>query len=209
MGVDVTVGEDEDVVCTFTNTLEEEGGGGEEGQSSLTVAKETIGGDDSFEFAIDAGASFFLSDDGELGSEVEPGTYNVEELLTQAQLDAGWSLTDIDCGEADATISASTMGVDVTVGEDEDVVCTFTNTLEEEGGGGEQPGGGGEQPGGGGEQPGGGGEQPGGEGTLGGNPLPDTALGTGAPASVPLAMIALVTLSLVGAAARTEVRRRR
>lgn len=173
-----------------------EGGGGEEEQGSLTVRKETVGGDDSFEFSIDAGASFFLSDDGELGSDVEPGTFNVEELLTQAQLDGGWSLTDIDCGEAEATISASTMGVDVTVGADEDVVCTFTNTLEEEGGGGEQPGGGG--------------QQPGGEGTLGGNPLPNTALDQGIPpVGVPAALLALVALGLVGAATRAEVRRRR
>jgi hypothetical protein len=184
-------------------------GGGEEGQGSLTIRKEVEDNNqdtnESFEFSIDGGASFFLSDDGELASDVDPGTFNVEELLTQAQLDAGWSLTDIDCGEAEATTSASTMGVDVTVGADEDVVCTFTNTLEE-GGGGEQPGGGGEQPGGGGEQPGG---QTPGEGTLGGNPLPNTALTDGTPAvSVPVAILALVALGLIGAATRAEVRRR-
>ena len=123
------------------------------------------------------------------------GDFTVTEALTDEQVAAGWSLADIDCGNAEAGVSGEGKSVTITVGADQHVVCTFTNELEE---GGESPGGGG---------------KPGGEGTLGGNPpVPNTALDLGSNGTVPAAILALLMLSGLGAAgyaAQAEARRRR
>ena len=124
--VSVTVGADEDVVCTFTNTLTAP-------TPTLTLDKVTVGGDSEFAFELDDVA---LSDtlsgaDAPVVLATTSGTFTIDELISSAQADAGWDLTSIECTgnameESDDVAGAT---VDVTVGADEDVVCTFTNTL--------------------------------------------------------------------------------
>jgi hypothetical protein len=100
---------------------------------TLTVAKATIGGDDDFQFQLDGSNAALLSN-GE-GDEVATtsGEFDLTEVLSQEQIDAGWKLTGVDC-TGNATEEADiTAGVTVTVGADEDVVCTFTNSFEEAG----------------------------------------------------------------------------
>src|SRR3970282_1988524 len=56
---------------------------------------------------------------------LEPGSYTVTETLVP-----GWDLTGIDCGEADASETAT--GVTINLGAAEHVICTFTNVKEQE-----------------------------------------------------------------------------
>jgi hypothetical protein len=122
-GVTVTVGADEDVICTFTNTLTPPP------TPSLTVAKETVGGDDDFQFTLDDVNAALLSDGESDEVATMSGTFDLAEVLSQEQIDAGWALTAVDCSGNATEESDISGGVEVTVGADEDVVCTFTNTL--------------------------------------------------------------------------------
>jgi hypothetical protein len=133
----VNLVDDEDLVCTFTNSLEtaEEGG-------SLTINKvwldsegvATTGvptdfttsdslADDDDAFTLDEGAASMPFD-----NLANAGVYTVSE----DDLD-GWTLSGIDCtGETTSTIDDSVAGaISVTLADDEDVVCTFTNTQDE------------------------------------------------------------------------------
>ncbi|HEX7195594.1 MAG TPA: prealbumin-like fold domain-containing protein, partial [Candidatus Limnocylindria bacterium] len=107
-----------------------------EDNGTLTLDKVTVNGDDEFAFTLGgtALADTLSGADPAVLLASETGTYVVAEALTQAQMDAGWSLTSIDCvGNAIAEV-VTDASVSVTVGADEDVVCTFTNTLTENGG---------------------------------------------------------------------------
>jgi hypothetical protein len=100
---------------------------------TLTLDKVTVGGDSEFAFELDDVA---LSDtlsgaDAPVVLATTSGTFTIRELISSAQADAGWDLTSIDCTGNATSETARLAGatVDVTVGADEDVVCTFTNTL--------------------------------------------------------------------------------
>jgi uncharacterized repeat protein (TIGR01451 family) len=109
--------------------------GGEEG-GSLEIRKETNpdGSAESFAFTASyEAAGFALTDGGAFGpTDLEPGDYTVAEVLTQAQIDAGWSLAAIECSE-DAVIDLAAGSATVTIDAGDAVVCTFENELEGEG----------------------------------------------------------------------------
>jgi hypothetical protein len=101
---------------------------------TLTVEKQTVGGDDDFQFTLDDVNVALLSDDESAEVATAAGNYDLAEVLSQAQIDAGWTLTSINC-EGNAVPEVVTdASVNVTVGADEDVKCVFTNTLVERNG---------------------------------------------------------------------------
>jgi len=98
--------------------------------STITIFKETIGGDDTFDFAIgftggpNAGAPTIVTSGGTGTSgaiTVNAGTYSVKEI----NIPNGWSLTTASCtvGSFD-TIDNVTA---IVVGAGDAVVCTFEN----------------------------------------------------------------------------------
>ena len=125
--VDLAAGET--VICTFENTA----------QGSITIVKETQGGDGTFTFNRDFGASFDLvsdADNSETFSGLAPGEYMVSEVLKDF-----WTLGDISCGLAgseELPASEITIGgaggfdpgdTGVTIGliDGESIICTFRN----------------------------------------------------------------------------------
>ena len=137
VGNAVTIAPDSDATITVTNNptisnLSVCLGPELEETPTLTVAKATVGGDDDFQFTL-GGTNVALLSNGESQLVAsEAGTFNLAEVLTQEQLDAGWSLTSIDCVNNATEEVVTGASVSVTVGADEDVVCTFTNTLAED-----------------------------------------------------------------------------
>lgn len=108
---------------------------------SLTIVKDTnpAGSDGVFEFDMTLAAgggvgqgSFELSD-GESTTFDDLGDYTITEMLTSGQVSAGWSVADIDCGNADATVTDD--AVEITIADGDEVTCTFTNLLAGAGGG--------------------------------------------------------------------------
>lgn len=107
---------------------------------TLTVEKDTSGGNSNFGFAIDPSAgspaNFSLAGgESRYFATVEPGSYNIAETGMPAGPAApnGWNLTDITCtgGTAGAAnyIDAGHAGgnLDVSIDLNDDVVCTFSN----------------------------------------------------------------------------------
>jgi hypothetical protein len=103
---------------------------------SITINKVTIpaGAADSFDFSQDIEGSddFSLSDgDSEVFTDVLAGAYQVSETVP-----VGWLLTDIVCTGGtvliggDGVFDEGDTTVSITVGADEDVECTFTNTRQ-------------------------------------------------------------------------------
>jgi uncharacterized repeat protein (TIGR01451 family) len=121
------------VVLTIVNECE--GGEGEENPGDITVIKETDEETAAAEFAFsaswDADGFVLMDGDSEFSGDLEAGEYTVTETLTAEQIAAGWSLADIDCGDADVSVEGST--VTITLGEGDSVTCTFTNEQEDEG----------------------------------------------------------------------------
>ena len=120
-----------DVVLTVVNECE--GGGGEENPGDITVIKEA--GDDTeaafaFSASWDTDGFVLMDGDSEFSGDLEAGEFTVTETLTPEQIAAGWTLVDIDCGDADASVEGST--VTITLGEGDSVTCTFTNEQEDE-----------------------------------------------------------------------------
>ena len=168
----------------------------ETGTLEIHKATNPAGSQESFAFMATFGdpAGFALSDGGVLAAtELPVGDYSVWEILTEEQLTAGWALSAITCSaDGDAAVDLDADKVTVSVDAGDAIVCTFENALVSEGTEGNQGG-------------------PGG-GTLGGNPLPNTAMESGATDTAATTVLALVMLGLLGvagAAARAEVRRRR
>ena len=111
------------ITCVFTNTK----------NGSITIEKQTIGGDGEFDFTSADVASFDaaqLADNETSGPvSVEPGDYSVSE-----DSKTGWDLTALACSDsaqADADDSNTNLGTrtatfDVQPGEE--ITCVFTNT---------------------------------------------------------------------------------
>ena len=118
----------ETVTCTFTNTFAEE----EEGTGSLTVIKaSTPAGGTGFSFDA-GGLGTFLLDDG--GSTVFSGLAAAVYTVTETPAD-GWAFQDAVCvTDPGAAVDYQTAGTGVTVNlaEGQAVICTFTNSEEEE-----------------------------------------------------------------------------
>jgi len=104
----------EAVRCVFTNTQ----------RSTIVVVKETIGGEDTFDFTsttLDP-ASFSLTTVAGSAStsfgDLQPGAYDVAETVP-----AGWTLTSQTCDNGDAPAS-------INLAAGETVTCTFVNTID-------------------------------------------------------------------------------
>lgn len=106
----------ENVTCTYTDTK----------RASITVVKNTVGGDGTFSFGSPAGA-FQISTSGGTGQVVlgnlVPGSYSVTESVP-----AGWDLTNLAC--VDPSGGTTTAGPTASIGlaAGENVTCTFTDT---------------------------------------------------------------------------------
>jgi|GEM_PF-4036597 len=124
--------DDDDLVCTFTNTLE-----GTtpppSGDGTLTITKVWVGGDPattSFTTTGLGGATFELTgpSDSEVFEDLAEGNYVVTETIPD-----GWDVTSIVCtGHTntvwDTDFPTGVLSVDLV--DDEDLTCTFTNTAE-------------------------------------------------------------------------------
>ncbi|KAB2922409.1 MAG: IPTL-CTERM sorting domain-containing protein [Candidatus Contendobacter sp.] len=101
----------ENVTCTFTNTK----------LGSLTVVKNTTGGDGSFAFTstIPSATTFTLATAGNTAQRafpnLAPGTYSVSETVP-----AGWDLTSATCSDGSNPAS-------INLAAGENVTCTFAN----------------------------------------------------------------------------------
>ena len=96
---------------------------------TLSLDKATVNGDSTFAFTATGGFNTSLTGaaDPVLVASAA-GAYTITETISTAQADDGWAFTSVNCtgNAADETPGAG--AVTVTVGADEDVVCTFTNT---------------------------------------------------------------------------------
>lgn len=115
-GSTVTVGLDEDVTCTVTNTAI---------PSTLTLVKEVVATNGGSAAPDDwtLAASDVLSGTSGVTGDVPVGTLD----LSESGGPSGYLLTALTCTTATGTSVGSPR---VTVGLDEDVVCTFTNTSQ-------------------------------------------------------------------------------
>ena len=133
--VTITLTEDAaDISITVVNDCEE---GEEEEEFGDIEIRKSAADDPEEEFFFSAtweNGEFTLFDgDAEFSGDLEAGTsFTVTETLTEAQVEAGWSLEDIDCGEADVDVSEDGMSVTITVVANTTITCTFTNELEED-----------------------------------------------------------------------------
>lgn len=104
-----------EVYCTFTNTK----------NSSITVVKNTVGGDGTFAFT--GSSSFNITTSGGTGqyviSPLSPGQYSVSESAP-----SGWDLSALVCNDptGDTTVASGTASIALAAGEN--VTCTFTDT---------------------------------------------------------------------------------
>ena len=107
--LNVAVDEDDDIVCTITNTLS---------SGHIIVNKLTVGGDSTFDFTTTGSgySGFSLSNGGSNDQEVTPGAYTVSETDK-----TGWSSDGGVCDQGETPGSLD-------VGPGETVTCTFTNT---------------------------------------------------------------------------------
>ncbi len=99
----------ETVTCTYTNAK----------RGSLTIVKNTIGGNDTFNFTGNTGVTTLTTVAGtaqQVVSNILPGTYNITETAK-----TGWTQTSATCSDG-SPVSA----IDIAAGEN--VTCTFTNT---------------------------------------------------------------------------------
>ena len=109
--------------------------------STITIVKDAIpDSDQDFAFTrtgFEDNTGFSLEDDGDEADELASsitfgplteGTYTIDETAVP-----GWSLTDITCTPGDATsvITTDATGVDIELVAGEDIVCTFTNELQD------------------------------------------------------------------------------
>ncbi|MBI3630791.1 MAG: hypothetical protein HY221_00425 [Candidatus Sungbacteria bacterium] len=114
-GANVTLGVGQSETCTITNTVTPPPPPG-----SITIIKNTLGGDGSFNFTGDLG-SFTLTTVGgtvqQVFSDLTPNTYSVSETVP-----TGWDLTSSLCNTDENPESG------IALGSDASVTCTFTNT---------------------------------------------------------------------------------
>lgn len=119
---DINLSEGEVVTCTFTN----------EELGRIIIEKEIVNAplDEVFSFEGDAPlGSFQLGNGGTKSASVAPGSYDVSEVLTSAQIDDNWRLVVLVCdedGPQDSTTAGDTATAVVQPGET--VHCKFGNT---------------------------------------------------------------------------------
>ncbi len=109
----ITLAAGESVTCTFANVK----------QDSLTIVKQTQGGDDAFDFTSSSLGDFTLvTKKGEAKlsfTDLNPGNYDVSETVPD-----GWSLESASCDNGDDPAN-------ITLAAGEAVTCTFSNARED------------------------------------------------------------------------------
>ncbi|MCB0162882.1 MAG: hypothetical protein KDI79_01575 [Anaerolineae bacterium] len=123
----IGLGIDETVTCVFTNTAI---------PGSITIIKDTvpdntqdfsfIGNPSIGAFTLDDGADADIYSNTITFSNLPLGSYTVGELAT-----AGWTLNNITCFDptSDTTTNPSQGQANIDLNYDENVTCTFTNTV--------------------------------------------------------------------------------
>ncbi|MEI2702806.1 MAG: hypothetical protein V9E83_10445 [Baekduia sp.] len=123
----VTVGKDDAVVCTFTNTRK---------TGKLTLVKHLIGGgSDRFSLKVDGvaqtvspgGGTAFGHNDSTGQMTKNTGTYTISEDAISPAADADY-VEELSC--VNGTAPADTDGT-ITIGKNDNWVCTFTNTRKQ------------------------------------------------------------------------------
>ena len=109
----ITLGTGETVTCTFANTE----------QDTITVVKQTTGGDGAFDFTSSQLGDFTLVTSGGTASQrfsnLSPGSYSISETVPD-----GWELSGATCDNGDDPAS-------ITLAAGESVTCTFANTEQD------------------------------------------------------------------------------
>jgi hypothetical protein len=111
----ITLGAGQTVTCTFENTK----------RGTITVVKQTIGGDSSFEFDPSWNTTDFHLSNGQ--SHMSPWLLPNQQYTVDELQKTGWDLTGIDCtGASDWSQNGYKLTVNLKPGER--VTCTFENT---------------------------------------------------------------------------------
>lgn len=141
----------------FNERDEDDGGGNGDNEGSITIDKVVAGeganGDLEFGFDlgwVDADQDMTLSanDAPEVISGLGEGSYTITELTSDSD---DWYVTDITCDNENYYHDTGEADVEIVLGENEHVTCTFTNTYRPEEGGNGDDGGGTSTGGGGGD----------------------------------------------------------
>ena len=91
---------------------------------TIVVAKRTVPGSDSAQFAFSGDAAGSIGDGERITvAGLEPGSYRSTEAVP-----AGWDLTSIACGDENSSGDPATGSATFNLEAGETVVCTFTNT---------------------------------------------------------------------------------
>jgi len=117
----------EDVTCTFTNSP----------LGSATIVKNTIGGDDTFDYVGTAPfdglqlTTVAGTAQQDYGFQLDPANnpYGIQE----DPLPVGWSLTGLGCledGDQDSSVDLANRSATINAQFGEQITCTFTNTLD-------------------------------------------------------------------------------
>jgi hypothetical protein len=115
----VTLAPGDTKTCTVTN---------QDLPGSITVLKNTEGGDGTFSFSGTGIGSFDITTSGGSGNNtvgnLSAGSYSVAETVP-----SGWSLSDLSCVNGSTPVGErSGDGMSLTLGLGEDVTCTFADT---------------------------------------------------------------------------------
>jgi hypothetical protein len=110
---EVTIGNNDDVICVFANTRN---------TGKVIVKKVMLGGIDTFDYTGTPSGSI-STDGGTIEVTVDTGAYSSTEGTK-----TGWDLTSVVCDDVNSTGNAGTRTASFNVEKDEAVTCTFTNT---------------------------------------------------------------------------------
>jgi len=116
-GDSVAIALGDEVTCTITN---------DDSPAVLTIVKNTVGGDGTFDFNVTDGefstSPSIETSSGTGSSDVglDVGTYSVTE-----DVPSGWTLTSVSCVIGESIEN----GEQISVGNGDQVTCTFTNTI--------------------------------------------------------------------------------
>lgn len=134
--VEVSLSVDEDITCTFTNEYTPRDS--DTNEENIIIRKEVTDGSDVnaiFDFALEGettDVSFQLSD----GLSYDSGNIlaNSSYTITESNLPSGWSLDNVSCTVDDQLIDIAQdefeTDIEVYLGEDQTIICTFTNEQE-------------------------------------------------------------------------------
>jgi hypothetical protein len=132
----VSIGLDggESITCTFTNTFTAPPPPPLQG--SITIIKQAIGGDNTFNFTSTApgAAGFALTTSGGLASRIFTNLASGTYTFTEVGLPLRWQLTALSCigdnGGSPTVVTLSSRSVSIGLDAGEAIVCTFTNAFD-------------------------------------------------------------------------------